>query len=395
MAAIKRRRGSVRPSRYGAGRWEVRLSGTNPETRESWSVSRTVHGTRADADRKLAELVLESDRSTPARTATLNELLRDYIAFLSKRGRSPSTIKGYRSLAHQISLDPIGRTPVAKLSGHGIDKLYDRLSARGGTGDATINRYHSLLRGALKQAVKWRWIDGNPALLATPPAERRHEIDIPPDDVVAAVVEATEQTKSPFIGTMTRTLVISAARRGEACALRWPRVDLDNGFVYIRASIAESEDGLIEKRTKNYQSRTVPIDDETVAMLRQHRCRQEARAAKRGGSLLPNAFVFPNLDTKRGGCPNGTVPVRPSTVSQAFRRVCKSVPEADAMRLHDLRHWAASSMLDDGEPVTEVAARLGDHVETVVRTYLHRRRNVDNQSAQPLANRLGRAMPAP
>jgi integrase len=38
---------------------------------------------------------------------------------------------------------------------------------------------------------------------------------------------------------------------------------------------------------------------------------------------------------------------------------------------HALRHFAASSMLAQGVPVTAVAGHLGDTVETVSRVYAH------------------------
>ncbi len=388
MASARRRRGSVR-LKYPPDGWEVRLYlGLDQETGKPRYASRTVRGTRREADDVLADLILKGEGDTPKPEVTVDQLLVRYIQFLSRRGRSPLTLQGYRSIAKQCSEDKIGSRPITKLTGHGLDDFYERLAARPGTGDSTINRYHSLLRGALKQAVKWGWIHSNPALLATPPQERNREIEIPDDEVIAALIEAAEKTKSPCGAAIVRSLAISAARRGEGCAWRWSRVDLDAGYIDIKTSIAEVDGDVIEKPTKNYQSRRVPIDPETAACLRQHRLTQEARSAKRGGALAANAFVFPNLDVKRGGCVNGTVPIRPSGVSQAFRRLCKKVPGAESMRLHDLRHWAASTMLDDGEPVTEVAARLGDHVETVVRTYVHGRRGHERHSAQPLADRL-------
>ncbi len=43
----------------------------------------------------------------------------------------------------------------------------------------------------------------------------------------------------------------------------------------------------------------------------------------------------------------------------------------DRFEFHTLRHFAASSMLAEGVPITAVAGHLGDAVETVQRTYAH------------------------
>jgi integrase len=46
------------------------------------------------------------------------------------------------------------------------------------------------------------------------------------------------------------------------------------------------------------------------------------------------------------------------------------LPE-DRFVFHSLRHFAASSMLAEGAPITAVAGHLGDTVETIQRVYAH------------------------
>ena len=43
----------------------------------------------------------------------------------------------------------------------------------------------------------------------------------------------------------------------------------------------------------------------------------------------------------------------------------------DRYVFHSLRHFAASSMLAEGAPITAVAGHLGDTVETIQRVYAH------------------------
>ena len=65
----------------------------------------------------------------------------------------------------------------------------------------------------------------------------------------------------------------------------------------------------------------------------------------------------------------------------------------DGVRLHDLRHWQATQLLDAGVPVPTVAARLG-HADgtTTMKIYAHRTERGDEQAAArcrlpPLARR--------
>ncbi len=70
--------------------------------------------------------------------------------------------------------------------------------------------------------------------------------------------------------------------------------------------------------------------------------------------------------------PSGCVSIQPNRLTQAWNRLRRRVPGAENMRLHDLRHWYASTQLDAGEPLPAVAARIGDHVETLAKVYAHK-----------------------
>ena len=60
-----------------------------------------------------------------------------------------------------------------------------------------------------------------------------------------------------------------------------------------------------------------------------------------------------------------------------------------AIRLHDLRHFQATQLLDAGVPVPTVAARLG-HADgtTTMKIYAHRTRRADQQAADVVARLL-------
>ena len=62
------------------------------------------------------------------------------------------------------------------------------------------------------------------------------------------------------------------------------------------------------------------------------------------------------------------------------------------MRLHDLRHWQATQLLDAGVPVSTVAARLG-HADgtTTTKIYAHRTERADEQAADVVGDALGDA----
>jgi integrase len=55
------------------------------------------------------------------------------------------------------------------------------------------------------------------------------------------------------------------------------------------------------------------------------------------------------------------------------------------VRLHDLRHWAATSMLAAGVPVQTAAGRLGNDPRTMLRVYSHFLPGEDREAGELLA----------
>jgi integrase len=386
----RRRLGSVRLKR-APDYWEARLYlGRDPETGKELSMSRCVRGTYRDAERLLADLVRESNLRPITTSASVAELVAKRIDFAEARGLSPLTAQGYRSIHRAIADDPLGALAVAKVTGLDIDACYGRLLKKG-LSAATVNRYHSLLRVSFHQAIKWGFIRHNPARLATPPKERENERPYVDDDVVASLIAVAAASRNPENAVAFRVLAASGGRRGEACAVRWRNVDFKRKRIKIRHSIAQTVDELIEKPTKTYQARTVTLDETSIAILRTHRFRQGECAHRRGADIAPDAFVFANLNPKRGGSPDGSVPIRPSQLTQAFRRARSQVPGASSLRLHDLRHWHCSGLVDAGTmSLPDIATRVGDRLETLVRVYVHGRGESDEAAATEIGNRLPR-----
>jgi integrase len=82
----------------------------------------------------------------------------------------------------------------------------------------------------------------------------------------------------------------------------------------------------------------------------------------------------------------GGFPLTYRIASAAWRDACRaSGIERPHPVIHDLRHTHASKLIAAGWDAVEVAKRLGDRVETILRTYVHewdaRRRSAERQAA--------------
>ena len=373
-------RGSIRLKRE-PDYWELRAyAGPDPITARPRYVSRSFRGGKRDANKALAQLVAEIDSIGTQADQSVSGLLLAHIDHLEQRGREARTIESYRGIARKVAADRLGGKTIQDLGPKDFDDFYVRLRAAG-LSPGSIKRYHSVLGGAFQQAMKWGWASRNVVRLATPPAVPRQSRTTPTPAIVTALLREAVESRNPENHIAFRLLAATGARRGEVCGLRWSSVDLDRRVLWIRHSVARLRTGiLIEKDPKSHQTREVAIDRNTAQILRVHRERQEMIAGELRTEFNPEGYVIADLATD----PTGLTPISPDRLTQAFKRLTTRVPGAAGVRLHDLRHWYASTQLDAGESLPAVAARIGDHVETLARVYAHRGHRGDHEAADNL-----------
>ncbi|OKI16311.1 hypothetical protein A6A08_26150 [Nocardiopsis sp. TSRI0078] len=146
-------------------------------------------------------------------------------------------------------------------------------------------------------------------------------------------------------------VVMTGLRRGEVVGLRWEDVDLERGTVrVVRQLQAHRGRGLVEVAPKSAASRrTLMVDHTTVGVLRRHQWRQQQEAEDHGRVWGPGGYVF----TAAGG---GVLALE--RLSRMFRKL-NTASGLPPVRLHDLRHGAATLALAAGVELKVVQAMLG------------------------------------
>ena len=156
-------------------------------------------------------------------------------------------------------------------------------------------------------------------------------------------------------------IAMRGLRRGEACGLRWDDLDLDEGIAYISRQLQQGADGHLRACPLKTESsrRAVALDPETVIVLRALRSRQTRQFAKAG--VAPQGWVFTHEDGE---------PLSPSYLTHTFNDLVEETG-LPPVRLHDLRHGAATLMLLAGEELKTIADQLGhSSVVLTADTYL-------------------------
>jgi integrase len=232
---------------------------------------------------------------------------------------------------------------------------------------ATLSRIRATLRAALNAAIRQGLISDNPASRAELPVARR------PRAVVwtAARVEPWQRTgERPPVAVWTAAqtaeflhairdhrlyaafhlIALRGLRRGEAVGLRWCDIDLEEGVAVISQQLQPYDGHLTACPPKTARSgRANALDRTTVAALRTHRRRQLQEKDEYGDGYRDSGYVIT--------CLNGD-PMSPDRLTRIFQQLIAE-HGLPPIRLHDLRHGAATLALAAGLELKVVQEMLG------------------------------------
>lgn len=288
-----------------------------------------------------------ADGRSRATRGALSHILAEYLDALVAAGRSPNTITSNRMQIHRHINPGIGHIPLADLTAAHLTQHYDR-EAAAGVAPSSIGLQHSIISAAITRAQKRGWLGDrpNPAKLADRPTVSRPKPRPPtPAEVLRLIDEADR--RNPDLAVLLFLSAMTGCRRGEACALRWSNVDLEQGRLTVGGSVWAVDGKWGIKSTKTGEDRRVSLDAATVAALELHRRRQ----AMVGVVRVADPFLFSPDEV-------GWRPYNPSNVTGFFQRTREAVG-LPHVKLHDLRKFMASELLGAGFDVRTVASRGG------------------------------------
>lgn len=349
--------GSMREKTPGV--WELRVAlDPDPVTGARRRVSRSFRGTKREAQKALAGLVVECDRERVGGDRTFGHLLDAWWERKS-RERSPTTVAEYRRIIDRTWRPKLGDVPLDQLKAAHLQAVVDELHV-GGMAAPSIERQLAVARGALRMAERLEWIPRSPHDRVLKPSDNRDAPDDPTAVELLAVLKAAS-VADPWLGLMLRTAAGFGCRRGELCGLRWMDLDLPAGMVTIRKNVVvvsvrdpanpkRQKRQVVVKDTKTGKKPTILIDADTVTLLRLWRARVEEIADSAGLKLRKEAFVFSRH-------PGGAEPLMPEWITRAFKSAADEV--GVVAHLHQLRHLNASTMLAAGVPLAVASKRVG------------------------------------
>lgn len=333
------------------GRWQGAISHAGRRT--------FVYGkTRTETLEKLRKLQSQVEKgiNLKAGNYTVESFLEHWLN--SKSGvLSNNSTSLYRHMIRTHINPSIGKIKLKDLRSDVIQSLYQQKNSYE---DSTLRVIHAILHNALKQAMIWDLIPKNPAASVIKPKVARKEMTYLTQDQAQAIITHLAGTRWEVFYYMAISLGL---RRGELLALTWDDVDWVRKTLRVaRQAIYSKGEGTQANTPKTrYSSRTLVLGNTAIEKLKEHRKLQKIEVAFHP-NWEENNLIFPNTEGKM---------YNPHTISSQHQQLMKKLGFKN-VRFHDLRHTAATLMLQQGVHPRTVQEILGhSSISTTLGTYSH------------------------
>ena len=194
---------------------------------------------------------------------------------------------------------------------------------------ATVNRELSCLKSMFSKAVEWERIEDNLMKKVKLFKENNVKERILDTDEIKSLIAGA----SPHLKPILILALNTGMRRNEILSLKWQNINIKQGYILIEIS-------------KSGRSRKVPMNTLVLETL--------------GNFNRDNEYLFYNPRTK----------THIKSIKTAFKTACRNAGITN-LRLHDLRHTAATKMIEAGIDLVTVSRILGHSSIQMTMRYAH------------------------
>ena len=331
----------VRATSNGYGTYYLRYKNQNGKSSHQ-KLGRTLDITLADARRKVKELKAEialgadpraEDKARKA-VITFDDFFNDYyFPYVKPRKRSWDRDEELYRLRIK---DVFGAKRLNQVTRLQIQTFHSGLLEEG-LATATANHHAKLIRHMLNLAVEWEMLDKNPASRIHMFAEDNKIERLMTNEQLSSLLEVLRTDHRRQVCLIALFLLATGCRLNEALSATWTQVDQQKRIWRIPAS-----------NSKSKRMRPVPLNDIAFEVINQ----------------LNTEGVYEHLFI------NSKTKAPYTSVANVWHklRVKAGMP---SLRLHDLRHNAASNLINSGSSLFIVQQILGHSVPSVTQRYAH------------------------
>lgn len=367
------------------GKWwiVVNLYDENGKRKPKWiDTQLPERGNKRNAEKLLAEYLAEYNKmNIPYSQLTVADYFTQWLIDIQTEVKQNTYRSYYGNMTnHIIPYFQQKKIQLQELTPFDLEDYYksklqpnSKMKSESALSATTIKHHHQNISKALTDAVRKGLILANPAASArTPKAEKfkgeflnRKQVN-----------ELLLLFKGNVVELPVLLCSVYGLRRSEVLGLKWHNVDFESKSITIAETLQQGTHGDYTDTPKTDSSyRTLPMTNEVYNSLKTAKNLQNERQKLMGNYYVQSDYVCTWQD--------GNV-ISPNYLTRTFKSVI-SKSNLPQIRLHDLRHSAASNLLDMGFSVVQVADWLGHSSSaTTLNFYAH----AEKRSKMDIANAL-------
>ena len=301
-------------------------------------------------------------------------------------GRTSQQIANMLNSEPSFHIEGVSRHAVAAMLRRDAQAVA-KAAPEDGLSPRTVRYIHTIIRAALRDAVRWNKVGRNIADSATPPPTSATQAKRTSTWTGPQVRRFFEYVAASRYLPAWLFLATSGCRRGEALGLRWSDVDLDAQTATIGHQVVTVDHEIVFKDLpKTKRAHVVRLDPGTVSMLQSWKAAQNAERLLGGPGSAGHGLVFSMADGR---------PYHPERFSREFQRkqdrFNRANPDSPLPRivLHGLRHTWATLALQEGIDIKIVSDRLNHSSTHITREiYTHVTPPMQSDAADRVASQI-------
>lgn len=332
--------------------------------KQKWiSLDLEVKNNKRKAEQALNKLIAEyeSKKIDVYNNQTFSDFMNDWLKVI-KLSVKITTYNGYK-LHYDKHIKPyfdkLG-VSVTDLKPMQIQEYYNTKISEG-LSPSTVKKHHANIHKALEYALKLNIIAYNPADRITLPKREKYIGKFYNEQQLRELMKLCTGTP---IESVVFIAINYGLRRSEILGLKWSAVDFDNNTITVNHTAVSNVGGVLyDDTTKTKASlRTLPLTENARKYLLDLKSHQDEMAQLMGNCYHKSEYICRYDDGRE---------IKPDYVTHKFKKILNKsgLPK---IRFHDLRHSAASILINAGFNLKEVQEWMGHaDVQTTGNIYSH------------------------
>lgn len=397
----------------------------NKQIRVTTTFTPDITKTQRQQEKQVKEFAIDFERQVKTGKIysgdkiSFEDFVKEWEENEGKQNLEATTLYSYNGHLKNVILPVIGKYKMSKITPVILEQFYRSLTkdnakkdGKGSYKIASIKKFHKIISGIMRTAVRWNVIEENPCDKAELPRERKknndvkhftqeqamtfleamdkpykvsykgRKITVPNGKVIELDTYIKDRMLPIQFKIFFRLSLFGGLRKGELIALTWNDIDFERNEISITKSAGHVKEGQAIKATKTAKSnRVIPVPQTEIDLLGRWKTEQKNFMLTVGskwkgyrGKDFDKNSVFIQTNVNYGETMNIGTPYRKFVdfidyYNQTVENEENKLPQ---IPLHGLRHTCATLNIALGTDIKTVQAILGHaNVQTTLNTYTH------------------------